>query len=133
MAEPIDRAHQALRMTAQERGLYERHLANLNGPGKVMQPDGSVSTILQMNVQGPDGRHYNIPSVYNGKALGFPEAIRNAEQQGWHNFPSYPTPEDAEARYQQMHEYMDQDVGRYLQGPTGTNQNAFPGRMGMGE
>ena len=120
-------------MTTQERGLYERHLANLHGAGKVQHPDGSISTLYQMTVTGPDGRYYNIPSVYQGQILTPERAVKAAEQQGWHQFPSYSTPEDAEARYQQMHEYMDQDVGRYLQGPVGPNQNAFPGRLGMGE
>ena len=111
---PYEQAQQALQMTAQERGLYERHLANLNGPGGVRHPDGSVSTLYQMGVQGPDGQQYNIPSVYNGKILPPDQAIRNAAQQGWYNFPAYPTPEAGETRYQQMHQFMDQDVGQDL-------------------
>jgi hypothetical protein len=130
---PIEQAQEALRMTPQERALYERHLANLRGAGKVTHPDGSISTLYQMNVQGPDGQHYNIPSVYNGAILPPEQAIRNAEQQGWHNFPGYPNPETAESRYGQMHGYMDQDVGAYLSqarprsaGPT---RNAFTRRL----
>lgn len=122
---PIDQAHQALRFTPQERALYERHLANLTGPGKVEHPDGSVSTLYQMNVQGPDGLHYNIPSVYNGKILQPQQAIQQAAQQGWHNFPSYATPEAAEARYQQMHPYFDQDVTGFL---AQRKQGQFSGR-----
>jgi hypothetical protein len=113
-ASPYEQAHAALNLTPQERGLYERHLANLTGPGKVSHPDGSISTLYQMGVQGPDGLQYNIPSVYNGKILQPEQAIQAAAQQGWHNFPSYPTPEAADARYDQMHQYMDQDVGQYL-------------------
>jgi hypothetical protein len=110
---PYEQAQAALSMTPQEKGLYERHLANLQGPGGVRNPDGSISTLYQMGVQGPGGQ-YNIPSVYNGKILPPDQAIRNAAQQGWHNFPSYPDPATAEARYGQMHGYMDQDVGRQL-------------------
>ena len=29
---------------------------------------------------------------------------------GWNRFPAYPDDTTAEARYQQMHRYMDQDV-----------------------
>jgi hypothetical protein len=111
---PYEQAQQALSMTPQEQGLYERHLANLHGPGGVRNADGSISTLYQMGAQGPDGQQYNIPSVYNGKILPPEQAIRNAAQQGWHTFPSYATPDEAEARYQQMHGFMDQDVGQYL-------------------
>ena len=107
---PYEQAQAALSMTPQEKGLYERHLANLNGPGAVQNPNGSISTLYQMGVQGPGGLQYNIPSVYNGRILPPDQAIRNAQQQGWHNFPSYPDPAIAEARYGQMHGYMDQDV-----------------------
>lgn len=58
--------------------------------------------------------HYNIPSVYNGKIVTPDQAMQFANQQGWHNFPAYPTPQAAEARYQQMHTYFDQDVQNYL-------------------
>ena len=111
---PIEQAHQALQLTPQERGLYERHLANLNGPGKVEHPDGSISTLYQMSVTGPGNQIYNIPSVYNGKIVEPEKAMKYAEQQGWHTFPSYPDEKTAEARYQQMHQYFNQDVMNYL-------------------
>ncbi len=107
---PYAQAQQALSMTPQEAGLYERHLANLAGPGKVVHPDQSVSTLSQMGVQGPGGRQYNIPSVYQGRIVPPEQAVRHAQQQGWYNFPSYPDVATAEARYGQMHGYMDQDV-----------------------
>jgi len=106
--DPIDQAQQALKMTPQERGLYERHLAN--GANPVFNPDGSTSTLFQMSVSGPDRQTYNIPSVYNGRILPGEQAVRNAAQQGWYNFPSYPDSATAEARYGQMHGYMEQDV-----------------------
>jgi hypothetical protein len=124
-ASPYEQAHAALQLTPQERGLYERHLANLNGPGKVAHPDGSISTLYQMSVTGPGNRVYNIPTVYNGKILHPDEAIRNADQQGWETFPSYPDQATADARYQQMHGYMDQDVGNYL---AQQRQGQFSGR-----
>lgn len=111
---PYEQAQAALQLTPEEKGLYERHLANLSGSGKVSHPDGSISTLYQMSVDGPGGQTYNIPSVYNGKILQPNQAIQNAAQQGWHTFPAYPTQEAAEARYEQMHSFMDQDVGNYL-------------------
>lgn len=111
---PYEQAQAALRMTPQERGLYERHLANLMGAGKVVHPTGDISTLYQMSVGGPENQTYNIPSVYNGQIVSPDRAVANAAQQGWYNFPSYPTPEAAEARYGQMHGFMDQDVGQYL-------------------
>ena len=111
---PLEQAQQQLNLTPQERALYERHLENLRGAGKVEHPDGSVSTLYQMNVTGPDGRAYNIPSVYDGQILHPEQAIQRAAQQGWNFFPSYKTPEEAEARYQAMHPYFDQDVSAYL-------------------
>lgn len=110
----IEQAHKDLQLTPQERGLYQRHLDNLNGSGKVVHDDGSISTLYQMSVQGPGNMTYNIPSVYEGKIVQPDEAMQRASQQGWHNFPAYATPEIAESRYQQMHSYMDQDVGHYL-------------------
>ena len=113
MPTPYEQAHADLNLSPQEKGLYERHLANLNGPGKVVNPDKSISTLMQMGVQGPDGLQYNIPSVYNGKVVSQERAIANAAQQGWYNFPAYPDVSTAESRYQAMHQYMGQDVQHY--------------------
>ena len=110
--EPIDHAQQAMQLTPQERMLYARHLSNLNGTGKVVQPNGSVSTLYQMSVTGPDHKIYNIPSIYDGKMVTPQEAIQRAEREGWQYFPSYPDAKTAEARYQQMHGYMEQDLTR---------------------
>jgi len=106
-------ATQQLRLTPQEQALYQRHLENLYGSGKVVHPDGGISTLYQMSVEGPGKRHYNIPSVYDGHILHPTQAIQRAEQAGWHQFPSYPSGEEADARYQAMHGYFDQDMDRY--------------------
>jgi hypothetical protein len=63
-----------------------------------------------MSVTGPNGRVYNIPSVYDGRILHPDDAIKRAQAIGWEQFPSYGSVQDAEARYQQMHQYFDQDV-----------------------
>jgi hypothetical protein len=91
-----------------------RHLANLWGPGGVDNPDGSRSSLYQVGFIGPDGRQYNVPSVYNGQILPPDDAIARAKQSGLSQFPSYATPQQAEARYQAMHDYMDRDTGDYF-------------------
>jgi len=88
---------------------------NLNGPGKVVHPNGDISTLYQMSVEGPGGMTYNIPSVYEGRILPPAQAVQRAEQYGWNFFPSYKTPQEAEQRYQQMHQYFDQDMQNYIQ------------------
>lgn len=103
---PID----ALKLTPAEKYLYQYHLNNLYGTGKVRQPSGDISTVLQSVVTGPDGRFYNIPTVWGGKILDPKMAAQQAARLGWKNWPSYGSVKDAERRYQQMHEYMERDV-----------------------
>jgi hypothetical protein len=119
---PFDQAAAALNLTPQEKYLYQYHLNNLGGPGQVVQPNGDISTVLQTIVTGPDGRYYNIPTVWGGKELSPPEAAQQAEKVGWDKWPAYATPDAADARYDQMHGYMDQDVGAYLKKPKSGGQ-----------
>lgn len=118
----MDVATQALRLTPQERFLYQHHLNNLYGPGKVLQPNGDVSTVLQRVVQGPDGRYYNVPSVWDGKTLDEDGAITQAGKVGWDKWPSYASPKEADARYEQMHTYFDQDLMGYRQSQQSAQQ-----------
>ena len=112
--ENYDAANAALQLTPQEQALYQRHLSNLWGNGGVTNQDGSRSSLYQMGVTGPGGLTYNLPTVYNGQILSPDSAIQQAAKQGWNTFPSYPTSDAAEARYQAMHNYMDRDTGNYL-------------------
>jgi hypothetical protein len=100
-----------LKLTAQERALYQRHLGNVVGPGGVTNGDGSRSTIYSITRE-IEGRHYTLPTVYDGKVLSANEATDRAVQQGLANFPSYASGAEAEARYQALHGYMDKDKGR---------------------
>ena len=111
----FEAAVQQLRLTPQEQALYQRHLMNLYGAGKVVHPDGGISTLYQMSITGPDNKTYNIPTVYDGKIVDPDDAIRRARKAGLWQFPSYLSQALAEDRYQQMHHYMDRDVGRYRQ------------------
>jgi len=111
---PIEQAQAELGLTPQERMLYERHLENLNGPGKVMHPDGGISTLYQMSFEGPGGKVFNIPTVYGGKILSPEEAYAKANEYGLHFFPSYPDQKTAEERYQKMHGYMERDTQNFI-------------------
>lgn len=100
-------------LTPQEQDLYLRHLSNLWGAGGVDNPDGSRSSLSQMGI-GIDGRTYNLPTVYEGRHLSPEDAIARAHTQGFGLFPSYSSEDEAERRYQQMHDYMAQDTADYL-------------------
>lgn len=102
-------AEAQMNLTPQEQALYMRHLYNLYSPGGITNPNGSRSTLMQAGVN-IDGKEYNIPTVYDGRFVPIDEAIQRAQAQGMHKFPSYNTPEEAEARYQQMHKFMERDV-----------------------
>lgn len=105
----FDAAHAALKMTPQEQALYKRHLSNVSGPGGVDNPDGSRSTLFQMTFE-QDGRAYVIPTVWGGKIVPPEEAIKLADAEGLDKFPSYPTVDEAEARYEALHKYMEKDM-----------------------
>lgn len=118
MAEPesaygYDEATQQLSLSPQEQYLYLHHLNNLYGPGKVLNADGSVSTMLQAVVSGPGGKYYNIPTVWGGQVLDIYSASQLAGQVGWDKWPSYATPEQADARYELMHPYFERDVEQH--------------------
>ncbi len=107
-------ANSALSLSPQEQELYQRHLSNLYGSGGVDNPhDGSRSTLYQMSF-GSNGKYYNVPTVYNGGILSPDDAIAAARSQGLANFPSYSSEEEAEARYQAMHDYMERDTSQYF-------------------
>jgi hypothetical protein len=104
-------------LTPQEQNLVEHHRDNLYGPGKVISPEGDVSSVLQAVVTKPpnSNRYYNIPTVWDGKALTTDEASDRAAKVGWDKWPSYATPEQADLRYEWMHGLMEKDTGRYLE------------------
>jgi hypothetical protein len=102
-------AEAEMNMTPQEQALYMRHLFNLFSPDGINNPDKSRSTLLQAGVN-LDGKEYSIPTVYDGRVLSIDEAVKRAQAQGLHNFPSYNSPEEAESRYQQMHKFMERDM-----------------------
>jgi hypothetical protein len=106
-------AQKALGLTPQERALYDLHLSNLWGKGGVDHPDGSRSTLLRVSFE-HDGKTYNVPSVYDGKVLSPKEAVERALDTGIGQFPSYRSRREADARYEQMHRYMESDTADYF-------------------
>ena len=105
-------------LTPQEDYLWQHHMRNLQsiGTGGVRNKDGSVSTVYQSVITGPDGRFYSIPTIWGGKVLGIEESAAKARARGLQNWPSYSTPQAADARYQQMHQFMDPRQARVSMG-----------------
>lgn len=89
--------------------------------------NGSRSTLYQ-SVEPHDGRYYNIPTVWDGKIetqpyttktgaqmdIANPIALANVAKAGWSNFPNYASGDAADARYMQMHDYMEKDTSDYF-------------------
>jgi hypothetical protein len=99
-----------LGLTKEEQNLYQHHLMNMAAGAQVRGPEGT-SSILQINVQGPDGRFYDMPTVWGGKILSPDEGKKKAiATHGWDYWPSYDTSDEADARYMQYHEYMARDM-----------------------
>lgn len=102
-------AQNNLRLNKRETRLYERHLKNLWGDGGVSGGvEGSRATLLTATIE-EDGRHYVIPTVWDGKVLSVDEAVKRARKEGLRRFPAYSSDRKAQARYNAMHEFMDMD------------------------
>jgi hypothetical protein len=100
-------------LNKQEQSLYQEHLWNLNGPHGVDNPDGSRSTLFATTV-GVDDKYYRIPTVFQGHILSQEEALQVAKEKGLDNYPSYKSPEEAQTRYDAMHQYMERDTADYM-------------------
>jgi hypothetical protein len=98
--------------TTGEQHLWDHHLFNFRnvGSGGTKNPDGSISTVRNL-VTSVDGRHYVIPTVWNGKILSNQEAVARAKQKGWDYWPSYSTLAEADAAYDKMHSVMEYGMG----------------------
>jgi hypothetical protein len=113
MADPaqrtsLDLADAALKLTPQEKYLYQHHLSNIATRQGTNNPGGDYSSVKQASVE-IDGKTYNLPTIWHGKELPVPDAIKMAKAQGLHNWPAYSTEDEAMQRYNQMHKYMAMD------------------------
>ena len=94
--------------TPQEKYLYQHHLNNLRMGG--YRQHGEVSTIFNIT-QEVDGRNYVLPTIWNAQLLKPKQAVECARQIGIENFPSYNTPQEADARYLNvLHPLMVEDM-----------------------
>jgi hypothetical protein len=101
-------ANTAMKLTPQEQNLYQMHLKNL-AAGGVANPAGGTSTLYQITVQFGD-KTLVIPTVWNGKIVPPEQAIELVRQYGLDKFPAYDSEQAAQARYDQMHAYMEKDL-----------------------
>lgn len=113
MADPasatsLDKANAALKLTPQEQYLYMHHLNNINTRQGTNNPKGDYSTIRSISAE-INGKTYNLPTIWHGKELTPPEAVKQAEAAGLHNWPAYATEEEATKRYDAMHQFMAMD------------------------
>lgn len=110
----------SMKLTPQEQHLYQHHLDNLNNRTFVRNDDGSVSTLYQTSVD-IKGRTYNFPTVWDGKLLSPHDAVeRSIQDGGLDSWPSYPSVDAAETRYEDMHKILEQDVSAIDQVSSGT-------------
>jgi hypothetical protein len=107
-------ANRDLSMSPEEQNLYRLHLGNLYGTGGVDNPDGSRSTLYQTSVD-INGKTYSLPTVWHGEIVPEDTAVNEALKFGLGHFPSYPSVAEAEGRYGEMHQYIDQDMDNYNQ------------------
>ncbi len=109
-------------MNPQEEFLYGLHKKNLASGGVPNQ--GKTSTLFA-GTHEIDGKHYMLPGVWDGKIINDPkEIVRRATEMGLDKFPAYGSETEAEARYQQMHDIMEQDVA-----PVPQPEQGKPNRM----
>lgn len=122
-------ADDQLALTPQEQNLYQHHLDNLAGSGKVVQPNGDISTVMQATVD-HDGKTYSIPLVWDGKVLSPEDATQRAAAEGWNKWPAYATAAAAQDRYNQIHPFMEKDTADYL-GASGQTAQASQTTAGL--
>ena len=103
------KAAEALKLTPEEKHLYQHHLENV-ARNKTVPMGDATATIRQISVD-HNGRTYNIPTVWDGEILTNHEAmIRALKEGGWKAWPSYKSVKEAEDRYQLMHDALASDV-----------------------
>lgn len=108
-----DAADKEMKLSPEEKNLYDTHLRNLLGSGGVDNEDGSRSTLKATTV-GIDDKTYILPSVVNGKILeDTKDIVDNAKKVGLDKFPAYSSSEEAEKRYDQLHSFMEKDTQNF--------------------
>jgi len=101
-------ASREMQLTPQEQYAYRHHLSNLERGG-VPNDDGSISSFLNLTTE-INGKTYVIPKVWDNKILPDDQAEQRAIADGLEKWPTYPTWQEGDARYMQMHNYMSRDT-----------------------
>lgn len=78
---------------------------------KVLNPDGSYSTVRTIGIEIDGGRHVNIPTVIDGKVVSDDEAVKHFRKKRKH-LGIYKTREDADTAAKQLHIQQEQYYGR---------------------
>jgi hypothetical protein len=100
-------------LNEQEQFLYQHHLDNYAKGGVQSAGGTKTSSLLAITVGSKDKsdpKTYVVPTILDNKVLSKDEAIQRADDLGLDKFPSYDSREQANARYSQMHDYMDRDM-----------------------
>lgn len=114
-------ATRELNLTPQEQYAYRHHLSNLSRGGVQDSSGNETSSYLSLGVD-INGRYYMLPAVWDNQILGTPEAVRRAQEVGLDKWPSYNNQQEGEARYAQMHRYMERDTNANpISQPAGSN------------
>lgn len=103
--------------TPQEQFLYDHHQDNLAHP--VDNADGSQSTVSAITKEF-DGKHFVIPTIWNGARRTDEDSTDLAMKAGLDNFPSYGSEKEAEDRYNLLHSVIEKD----LPGQSGAAEDA---------
>lgn len=102
-----------LKLNEQEQYAYQHHLKNLSMGG--VPNEGKTSSYLSKTFTFGD-RAYVLPSVWDNKIIeDNKEIVRRAREAGLEKFPSYGSVDEAEARYDKMHAYMERDTAAHQQ------------------
>ena len=86
----------------------------------VVNEDGSRSNIRTTTV-GVDDRHYVLPSMVQGTQYYGGEPFDIAKSYGLHKYPSFETPEEADAYSRYIHDKVDEQ-GREILPATSRNR-----------
>jgi hypothetical protein len=106
-------ATKEMNLNEQEQFLYQHHLDNFAKGGVSSAGGTKTSSLLAITVGSADKsdpKTYVVPTIWDNKVLSKDEAIQRADDLGLEKFPSYDSREQANARYSQMHRYMDEDM-----------------------
>lgn len=106
MVNNFEEASRDLGLTEQEQYLYGHHLSNVANP--VQNDDGSHSTFANITA-GFGDKTYLLPTIWNGQRLSADDSIAKAKAEGLDKYPSYGSVDEAQARYDKIHQYMERD------------------------